>query len=146
MTNFSITIQFQLQQNLQIIEGMQPNYLGWLSSSPSTRSLLSLTSGARKNKITELNDRRLTLWHEKAEGQKHLCFPGVNVGGTCSSLYGFAFTDFRWLKNKRTKLDDRRLSLYHEKVGGQKDYCPPPTSGVNVGGVLSLTLGGRKIK
>jgi len=44
--------------------------------SPSTRRLLLLTLGDRKNKRTELNDRRLTLCHAKVggreeEGQKH---------------------------------------------------------------------------
>jgi len=32
---------------------------------PSTPSLLLLTSGDRKNKITEFDDRRLTLCHAK---------------------------------------------------------------------------------
>jgi len=42
---------------------MQINYLEGLSL-PSTSGLLSLTSGGRKNKRTELDDRRLTLCHE----------------------------------------------------------------------------------
>jgi len=37
----------------------------------STPGLLSLTSGCRKNKRAELDDRRLTLCHEKVGGQKH---------------------------------------------------------------------------
>jgi len=48
---------------------MQLNYLDVYSPHPLQD--FSLTSGARKNKRTELDDRRLTLWHEKVGRQKH---------------------------------------------------------------------------
>jgi len=42
--------------------------------------LLSLTSGGRKNKGTELNGRRLTLCYAKVGGTKPLASsPGENV-------------------------------------------------------------------
>jgi len=39
-------------------------------TSPLSVILLSLTSGGRKNKRTELDDRRLTLCYEKVGGQE----------------------------------------------------------------------------
>jgi len=55
---------------------------GGLSFAPSTQGLLSLTSGGRKNKRTELGDRRLPLCHEKVEDKRHSQKPppGQNVG------------------------------------------------------------------
>jgi len=50
---------------------MQPNYLELLYLS-STPGLLSLTSGGRKNKITELDNRRLPL--------RYLCHAKVERG------------------------------------------------------------------
>jgi len=68
MTNFNQF--FNNQQNLQIIEGMQPNHFRVYSP-----GLLSPTSSSRKNKRTELDDRRLTFCHAKVEGTKALVFP-----------------------------------------------------------------------
>jgi len=83
MTNFLINFVqfFNNQQNLQIIEVMQPNYLEVLFL-PSTLSFLLLISSGRKNKKTELDDKRLIFCHE-------------NVGGT-RILSNFAITDLRW--------------------------------------------------
>jgi len=56
---------------------------------------LSLTSGCRKNKITELvDDRRLTLCHEKVGGTKALMPPpGKKCWGGCFlSFLGFTIT------------------------------------------------------
>jgi len=43
--------------------------------------LLSLTSGGRKNKRTELGDRRLALCHEKVGGTKALASPLAKMLG-----------------------------------------------------------------
>jgi len=43
------------QQDLQIIRGMQPDYFSVFPS--TTPDLLSLTSGGRKNKRTELDNK-----------------------------------------------------------------------------------------
>jgi len=99
MTNFLINFaQFiNNYQNLQITEMMQPNYLGGLYL-PSIPGLLSPTSSGRKNKITELNDKRFTLCHESVEGQKHLCPHMVKMlrGGERTRLLpGFAISEFR---------------------------------------------------
>jgi len=75
MTNFLINfVQFFNQQNLQIIEEMQPNYLGALSSH-SPRVFLSLTSSGRENKRTEIDNKRLILCHENAGGQSIIRAP-----------------------------------------------------------------------
>jgi len=83
--------------------------------------LLSLTSGGRKNKRTELDDRRLTLrvCHAKV-GKESISAPSplVKMLRGHVLLPGFAITDFGWEKNKRSLLNDKRLTLRHAKVGG----------------------------
>jgi len=66
--NYSILITAESQNYW----GDATKLFGIVSPSPSTRSLLSLISGARKNKRTELDDRKLTLWHEKVGGDKSI--------------------------------------------------------------------------
>jgi len=62
---------------------MQPNYME-VYSPLSTADLLSLTSGGRKNKRTELDDKRLTLCHAKFGGIKALAVPHAKMlRGTC---------------------------------------------------------------
>jgi len=55
--------------------------------------MLSLTSGGRKNKRTELDDRRLALCYEKFG---LVSTPGENVGRYSSPPPGFSIIDFRW--------------------------------------------------
>jgi len=68
-------ISKSLEECNQIIWSLFPSF---------TPGLLSLTSGGRK--ITKLDDRRLTLWHEKVEETKALVPPGKNVEGDVSLL------------------------------------------------------------
>jgi len=57
----------------------------------STPSLLSLTSSSRKkNKRTELDDRRLILCHAKVGGQALVSTPGEIVGPPPPPPPGFA--------------------------------------------------------
>jgi len=84
--------------------------------------LLSLTSGGRKNKRTELDvdDRRLILCHAKLR-EKALVFPLAKMLGEHVPPVHFRFiSQLRWWKNKRTEIDDRRLTLCCAKVGGDK--------------------------
>jgi len=89
--------------------------------------LLSLTSGGRKNKRTELDDRRLTLRNAKV-GSKHLCPPGENVGETSPppSTPDLLSLTSGSSKNNRPELDNRRLTLCYAKVGrGGKSLVSP---------------------
>jgi len=72
---------------------MQPNYLEGLSFP----GLLLLTSGGRKNKRTELDDRNLTLCNAKV-GRKALVAPPPwrkCWGDASPSLPRFVITDFK---------------------------------------------------
>jgi len=97
-------------QNLQIIGGIQSKYLGvYTLHPPQVCTLLSLTSGGRKNKRTEL------ILH----GVYTLHLPQV-----CTLL---SLTS-GGRKNKKTKLDNRRLTLRacYAKVGKERIRAPFP--------------------
>jgi len=99
---------------------MQPNYLGVYS--PQTISgLLLLTSGSRKNKRTELEDKRLTLCQAKVgEGDKSISATLVKMFGrrVPPSIPSLLSLTLGGRKNKRNELDDRRLTFCYAKVGG----------------------------
>jgi len=52
----------------KLFREMQPNYLG-VYSPIHCRFVITSASGGRKNKRTELNDKRLTLFHAKVGGE-----------------------------------------------------------------------------
>jgi len=60
--------------------------------------LLSLISGGRKNKRTELDDRRLTLSHAKVKGESISVPSLAKMFGVCVPPVQprFVVTDFRW--------------------------------------------------
>jgi len=63
----------------------------------STPGLLSLTSGGRKNKGTEQDNKRLTLYHGNVEEKALVSLHSKNVGRAPPP--GFVITDFRrWKK------------------------------------------------
>jgi len=71
-----------VMQKLRISINVPPWQKFWEDVSlPSTSGLLSLTSGSRKNKRTELDDRRLTLCHAKVGGTKALVSPLAKMLG-----------------------------------------------------------------
>jgi len=88
---------------------------------PSIPGLLSRTSGGRKNKKTELDDKKLVCvmksWKERI-----YCPPWQKCWETRppSATSGLLSLTSGSRKNKRTELNDIRLTLRHAKVGGTK--------------------------
>jgi len=72
------------------------NQIIWEFIPSSTPGLLSLTSGGKKNKRTELDDRRLTLCHAKLGGRALVSPLAKLLGGRVPSVHPrFVITDFR---------------------------------------------------
>jgi len=80
-------------KNSKLLEGC--SQIIWAYA--STSGLLSLISGGRKNKRTDLDDRRLILCHAKVRRESISVSLAKMLGGHVSPVHPrFVITDFRW--------------------------------------------------